>query len=295
MFTRQLGDILHYAEQVQAVDTSGIPPTSHAAGAPVERARPTCPCLDRDDVLAPRPMLRRTPGCSEYHESSGDGVRARDSRVHPQRWSFGSEVCQATLTRIEALDPVLNAFHSSRRSAPWPAPPASMPAARRTATCRSSASPSRSRTTSARAAAARPPASKILEALRAAIRRDRRRAARSRRRGHRRQDQLRRVRDGLVHGELRLRPDAQSVGPRAHAGRIERRVGGGGRGRHGAGRARLGHRRLDPPARRALRRRRPEADLRARVALRAPRVRLVARSDRAAGDARSRDAALPAR
>ena len=46
--------------------------------------------------------------------------------------------------------------------------------------------------------------------------------------------------------------------------------------------ARLGHRRIDPPAGRALRRRRPEADLRPRVALRAARVRLVARSDRSA-------------
>ena len=52
--------------------------------------------------------------------------------------------------------------------------------------------------------------------------------------------------------------------------------------RHGAARARLRHRRLDPPAGRALRRRRAQADLRPRVALRADRVRLVARSDRTA-------------
>ena len=56
MFTRQLGDILHYAEQVQAVDTSGVPPTSHVlAGAPVERPDTIVPCLDRDDVLAAAP------------------------------------------------------------------------------------------------------------------------------------------------------------------------------------------------------------------------------------------------
>jgi aspartyl-tRNA(Asn)/glutamyl-tRNA(Gln) amidotransferase subunit C len=55
-FTRQLGDILHYAEQVQAVDTSGVPPTSHLlAGAPVERADTVVACLDRDDVLAAAP------------------------------------------------------------------------------------------------------------------------------------------------------------------------------------------------------------------------------------------------
>jgi aspartyl-tRNA(Asn)/glutamyl-tRNA(Gln) amidotransferase subunit C len=56
MFTRQLGDILHYAEQVQAVDTSGVPPTSHVlAGTPVERADVARPCLDRDEVLGAAP------------------------------------------------------------------------------------------------------------------------------------------------------------------------------------------------------------------------------------------------
>ena len=37
-FTRQLGDILRYAQQIQAIDTSGVPPTSHVlAGDPIER------------------------------------------------------------------------------------------------------------------------------------------------------------------------------------------------------------------------------------------------------------------
>lgn len=55
-FTRQLGDILHYAEQVQAVDTSGVPPTSHVlAGAPVERDDTPVPGLNRDDALAAAP------------------------------------------------------------------------------------------------------------------------------------------------------------------------------------------------------------------------------------------------
>ena len=44
--------------------------------------------------------------------------------------------------------------------------------------------------------------------------------------------------------------------------------------------ARLGHRRIDSPARRHVRHRRPQADVRPRVALRAARVRIVARSDR---------------
>ncbi len=49
--------------------------------------------------------------------------------------------------------------------------------------------------------------------LHPALRRHRRGAAGSGRGGGPRQDQLRRVRHGLVHRELRLRPDAQPVGP----------------------------------------------------------------------------------
>jgi aspartyl-tRNA(Asn)/glutamyl-tRNA(Gln) amidotransferase subunit C len=55
-FTEQLGHILEYARQVQAVDTSGVPPTAHIlAGVPVERADSATPCLDRDVVLAAAP------------------------------------------------------------------------------------------------------------------------------------------------------------------------------------------------------------------------------------------------
>jgi aspartyl-tRNA(Asn)/glutamyl-tRNA(Gln) amidotransferase subunit C len=56
MFTRQLGDILRYAQQIQAIDTSGVPPTSHVlAGAPVERDDQRLPGLDRDVVLGQAP------------------------------------------------------------------------------------------------------------------------------------------------------------------------------------------------------------------------------------------------
>ena len=36
LFARQLGDVLSYARQLQQLDTSGIPPTSHAIGAPTD-------------------------------------------------------------------------------------------------------------------------------------------------------------------------------------------------------------------------------------------------------------------
>ena len=116
--------------------------------------------------------------------------------------------------------------------------------------------------------------------LHPAVRRDGRRAARIGRRRHRRQDELRRVRDGIVQRELGVRPGAQSLGHRSHARRIERRFGGRRRRAVRAARARIRYRRIDPSAGVVLRRRRAQADLRARVALRPAGVRLVARSDR---------------
>ena len=56
LFARQLGDVLRAAEEVQAVDTAGVPPTAsvvarHAA----DRADEVRPCLDREDALAAAP------------------------------------------------------------------------------------------------------------------------------------------------------------------------------------------------------------------------------------------------
>jgi aspartyl-tRNA(Asn)/glutamyl-tRNA(Gln) amidotransferase subunit C len=56
LFARQLGDILTAAEAVQAVDTTGVPPTAstvtrHAS----DRADEVGPCLDRDEALANAP------------------------------------------------------------------------------------------------------------------------------------------------------------------------------------------------------------------------------------------------
>ena len=56
LFTRQLGDILAYADQVQQIDTAGVPPTSsvmtrHGADRPDEIR----PSLDREEALANAP------------------------------------------------------------------------------------------------------------------------------------------------------------------------------------------------------------------------------------------------
>jgi aspartyl-tRNA(Asn)/glutamyl-tRNA(Gln) amidotransferase subunit C len=56
LFARQLGDILAYAEVVQQIDTTGVPPTAsvvsrHAA----DRADEILPSLNRDEILAAAP------------------------------------------------------------------------------------------------------------------------------------------------------------------------------------------------------------------------------------------------
>jgi len=56
LFARQLGDILEYANQVQNIDTTGVPPTAsvltrHAT----DRADEVRPSLDRADALANAP------------------------------------------------------------------------------------------------------------------------------------------------------------------------------------------------------------------------------------------------
>jgi aspartyl-tRNA(Asn)/glutamyl-tRNA(Gln) amidotransferase subunit C len=56
LFARQLAEILAYADDVQQIDTTGVPPTAsvvtrHAA----DRADDVRPCLDRDEALANAP------------------------------------------------------------------------------------------------------------------------------------------------------------------------------------------------------------------------------------------------
>jgi hypothetical protein len=65
--------------------------------------------------------------------------------------------------------------------------------------------------------------------LRPGLRRDRRRALRTRGLRADRQDEHRRVRDGLVDGELGVRPDRETPGTRAACRRLVRRLDGRGR------------------------------------------------------------------
>ena len=56
LFTKQLGDILAYAEQVQAIDTSGVPATAHVhAGQRTEREDEPRPSLPVEAALSNAP------------------------------------------------------------------------------------------------------------------------------------------------------------------------------------------------------------------------------------------------
>jgi aspartyl-tRNA(Asn)/glutamyl-tRNA(Gln) amidotransferase subunit C len=63
MFTRQLGEILAYADEVQQVDTRGIPPTASVLTRyPADRPDQVRPSLDPAEALANAPDPARAPG-----------------------------------------------------------------------------------------------------------------------------------------------------------------------------------------------------------------------------------------
>jgi aspartyl-tRNA(Asn)/glutamyl-tRNA(Gln) amidotransferase subunit C len=55
LFTRQLGDILRYVEQIAALDTTGVPPTAHVLARPVDRPDVIEPTLPKAAALANAP------------------------------------------------------------------------------------------------------------------------------------------------------------------------------------------------------------------------------------------------
>ena len=55
LFTRQLGEILAYADQVQQVDTAGVPPTASVHRGTADRADHVQPSLDIAETIANAP------------------------------------------------------------------------------------------------------------------------------------------------------------------------------------------------------------------------------------------------
>jgi aspartyl-tRNA(Asn)/glutamyl-tRNA(Gln) amidotransferase subunit C len=62
LFTRQLGDILGYVEQIQALDTAGVAATSHVASRSVDRPDIPDHTLPRGEALRNAPDAARETG-----------------------------------------------------------------------------------------------------------------------------------------------------------------------------------------------------------------------------------------
>jgi aspartyl-tRNA(Asn)/glutamyl-tRNA(Gln) amidotransferase subunit C len=63
LFARQLGDILDYVNQLQQIETAGVPPTASViAGHAASRDDRVVPSLDRKDAIANAPDAAREAG-----------------------------------------------------------------------------------------------------------------------------------------------------------------------------------------------------------------------------------------
>ena len=64
LFSQQLADILEFAAEVKAVDTAGVPPTTHELAPPMrERPDEPGPSLARDEAVGNAPDARHGLFC----------------------------------------------------------------------------------------------------------------------------------------------------------------------------------------------------------------------------------------
>ena len=277
LFARQLGDILAYAEVRCSRST---PPASRRPPACVGAARRRSPgrgpavARPRRGARATRPTPALDGAASSRCRGSSDdrrrprsatsATRSRSRRaLGGRRLPRGARRASTRSTR--RCTPSTPSSPSRRSRAPrrsiairdrWrDAPLAGVPVALKDNLCTRGV-----RTTAS---------SRILEHYRAALRRDRRGAARS--------APARSIVGKTNCDEFAMGSSTENsaFGPARNPWALDRIPGGSSGGsaaavaaRADAAGARLGHRRLDPPAGRALRRRRPQADLRPRLALR---------------------------
>ena len=270
----QLNDILEAVSKVSELDLSDVPPTSHPLDVvnvwgddeprpslPVEEALANAPEREGDFFKVPPGGARDRHAAADRR--GGDAPARRQGGLERRALRRVPRGDRRARPRAALLPPRLR--RRRRRGRP----------ARGEGRDRDEGDPDDGRLEDPRG-------------LRAGLRRDRRRALQGARPARPRQDEHRRVRDGLVDRELRVRADAQPVGSDARAGRLGRRLGSRGARRARAVGARLRHRRLDQAAGGALRQRRPPPDVRHGLALRRRRVRVEPRPGRAGRAERAR-------
>ncbi len=114
LFARQLGEFLAYADAVQQIDTTGVPPTTHVATAHVaERADETRPCLPTRRRARGRARHRRRPVQGPpSHRMTRPGSLRDLRRAIAGGERTAADVCREALDRIGRRDPALHAFNA---------------------------------------------------------------------------------------------------------------------------------------------------------------------------------------
>ena len=256
--TGELGAILEAVSKVAELDLADVPPTSHPLdlvnawaedephdSLPLEDVLRTRPRGGRplprpaDDVSNARHRLAFAGETMFPRGPPSSGERgAPPGAPHPSplmgqpRWPVSAVVDTLRLTAEEAIGLVERGEVSSRRAA------RRVPRGDRRARRRAPRVPPHRRPRGGDEHPDRAQGRHLDEGrrddrrladprgLRARVRRHRRRALQGGRADAARQDEHRRVRDGLVHRELRLRAVAQPLGPDPRARRLGRRHGG---------------------------------------------------------------------
>ena len=71
LFTRQLGGILTYVDQIRALDTTGVAPTSQVLNRPIDREDVPAPTLSRADLLGNAPDAASEAGLFKVPRVNG--------------------------------------------------------------------------------------------------------------------------------------------------------------------------------------------------------------------------------